>query len=303
VESGPGFFEIRYKSNTIIAIIQTSDYFATFVGIKKWIMKKIFALVAITLFVISCSSHNNKNNEPQDPASVEEDTSDVFDEDLEDADPGDEDMIQYIPVEEYPEVGKWYTILSNGAINSEGVWVDPAQSARPDIDLYFRAFAEEFPGRITNAAFDMLCRGKEPAEGCEGELDIKNGYMRALVPGAYGNEGMEMCYWRGKDGHDIVAASFIYDGAGKFDVIDRWFMALMEYDPEQRTMYPVCCTGNEPWGWWGKDGRQMLLNDMNPIRKAELPRKGKTLKLVDYEGGTVASYTWNSETNWFDVSE
>lgn len=209
---------------------------------------------------------------------------------------------EYVPMEEYVDVKAVRELLLSAELVDLRIPVDLAQASRPNIDLYFRSIAAAFPGGLLGEAFKAANGMKSADPKTEWTIDSRNGYVKALVPGIYGHEGVEMCYWKGVDGHDIVGVNFQYASVEDGDGYERnsWLTIFFMYDPQANTLRPVCCCGNDYWANWQADpDHGMFVDSESDVWSVKLPRQGKTIEFLDMNGNLKYSCEWAADIQWF----
>lgn len=193
--------------------------------------------------------------------------------------------------QDYEDVLELSLLINTSRIYQKKFPVDLAQASRPNIDLYFRSLAYEFKD------FKGLFKNALP----KAQPDMKNGYLNVSVPGKVGGEGIEMCYWRGAEGKDVVALKLSFD---EFDVNEEWgdrlawTLYFFQYNPSDNTLSFL--------SRWSRRGTCDYVSDeydspfsLEDVEDVKLPQVGKTIKFLDFQGNTINSCEWNADYQWF----
>ena len=173
--------------------------------------------------------------------------------------------------------------------------VKTGQAAKPDINMYFHALADEF--KDCGGLFKKALPVARP--------DFRNGYLNVSLPGAVGGEGLEMCFWRGNEGRDIVALKMRYDETDVNGIDDdriAWSLYFFRYDPDSGSLsFLTCCD---------RTGSRASVFDkydfhlpMEEVQDVKLPQVGKTIQFLDQSGKEIHSCVWDAEHQWFKRSD
>lgn len=179
--------------------------------------------------------------------------------------------------------------------------VDLEGAAKPGILTYFHALAKALPGGLLGEALKAERGQTTELPKAKWTLDARNGYIKFEMPDQLGTEGLEMCFWRGKDGRDVIALNGVYDRYNPLnflDCTDVFLLALFRYDPVAKTLTPVSTvsTGHE---LDYSDGVDTSMHYDNYPNYVKLPREGKAIEFLDFLGKTERSAEWSAEEQWF----
>lgn len=215
-----------------------------------------------------------------------------------------EKVFANVPDEQYEDVIAFRKLISDQKIADLVIPVDLAQASKPNVDSYFRAIAKAFPYGLLGEAMKAANGQETDKPGTSWTLDMKNGYAKALVPGRYGDEGVELCYWRGAEGRDVVAIAFRFDATESGDVDkagEAWFAAYFRYNPSSKSLGVVATSGCD-WEaeYHDSPDHDMVWYDLSfLIRGISLPHEGKRIDLFDDGGYVIYSCEWDPEIQWF----
>lgn len=192
---------------------------------------------------------------------------------------------------DYEDVAELSLMINNGQIKSKKFPVSLEGAAKTNIDVYFRALAEVFKD------YKGLFKDALPLA----KPDLKNGYLSVSVPGKVGGEGLEMCFWRGAEGKDIVALLMRHD---EFDVNEEWedrvdwILVFFQYDPSEKALEYII-----RWTRYGsdysEDARYYAQRELGYIEDVRLPQVGKTIEFLDGLGKKALSCEWDAQRQWF----
>lgn len=208
------------------------------------------------------------------------------------------------PGEQYKDVAALRNMIIEEKIADLVIPVDLAQASKPNIDLYFRAIAGAFPYGLLGEALKAANGQNTDNPKTAWTLDMKNGYAKALVPAQFGDEGVELCYWRGAEGRDVVALAFRFDATESpsgGEEGEAWLASFFRYNPSTRSLSVVATSGcdyrvifsdsqEHDMAWY--DGLAL-------IRGIKLPREGKRIDLLDHAGYDIYSCEWDPSIQWF----
>lgn len=211
-----------------------------------------------------------------------------------------EDTPYYLPAAWFADVKAMCDLLTDYTIGKFQIPVKVAGS-KPGVEDYFRALAKAFPGGVLGETLKCLDRQES---GAKVTVDARNGYMSSSVPRTEGGEGMEMCYWRGAEGQDVVALDFIYDGCAFGDedyTVERWFTIFFRYDPKSAVLKTISSTGSEAWCLWYPDSKYDMTSFFGfwQVSDVKLPRIGKTIEFLNSASECVYECEWSAEIQWF----
>ena len=191
----------------------------------------------------------------------------------------------------YEDVLELSLHINTARIYTEQFPVNLGQASKTNIDMYFRAIANAF--KDNEGLFKKALTKAEP--------DLKNGYLNVSVPGKVGGEGIEMCFWRGADGMDVIAMKLRYD---EFDVNEEWEdrtawnLYFFQYDPSEKALSFL--------SRWSRKGTSTSVIEkydcpfsLEDVEDVKLPQVGKTIKFLDFQNNTIMSCEWNSDLQWF----
>lgn len=212
----------------------------------------------------------------------------------------------WIPAPKFGDVAAIREQLVDGSFRGVHIPVEVASGSRPGIEEFFKAFAAQYPGILTDNAFNSLYNGLE-IEICHAVMNKRAGYLNSANATDSGfNEGMQMCYWNTPTDHSIVAAvlNYFVTDANDDDVrMPDWLMLFYEYDTEKHTLNPICSTSRfSEWASWAIDpafdlGGTSVVNADEVI----LPEKGKNI-LFNVDGMEMCRMEWDDDS-WFSVAD
>lgn len=217
----------------------------------------------------------------------------------------EDDGPEYLPLDRYTDVIALSYIIINGKADGLRIPVAVGQGQKPNIDTYFRAVAKAFDGGILGEALKAASGRRPEFQDTKWTLDIPHGYAKAEVPYRSGEEGMEMCYFKGKDGADVVAMCLTYAAVCATNIYDECQMFLgvfFRFDPETKTLQILSTTGSANNDLYSCGERYAMspLNDLMQVNCIKLPREGKTIEYQDFGGDPLITCTWNADTQWFE---
>lgn len=211
------------------------------------------------------------------------------------------DDTEYIPLERYTDVIALRNLIKNHEISGLTI---PVADNKTGIEKYFRAVAKAFPDGLLGEALRAADGRRTEFSDTQLTLDSRNGYIKADVPYRSGEEGMQMCYWRGKEGRDVVALVLTYDAVAsnnEFDEGQFWIGVFFRYDPESKTLGVVSSTGSDTYSLYSSEEQYCMapVVDLMLISYLELPREGKTINYLNMSGELVCSCVWDADLQWF----
>lgn len=165
---------------------------------------------------------------------------------------------------------------------------------RPNIEDYFDAFLLKYHADIAVKTY-FLAKGYETNPGATVVWDKPHGYISSHLGTGY-NDGMQMCYWKGKEGRDVVAVVLYFDGLSLYDVYEDMLFVLYEYDTEKRQLIPVSAAGHATWA---ADEAHRLPEEISNYSRIVLPREGKDIVYYKNSIDGEQAYTLHWTGTWF----
>lgn len=211
-------------------------------------------------------------------------------------------LTNYWPSGNYPDVEDLRNHIKAYDMDDLRIPVDLGGADRTNILSYFRAIAKSFNKGILGKA--LRAADGKAAAGVQWTLDTRNGYCKCIVPDKTGKEGMEMCFWRGRDGKDVVALNLQYIGLNPNDESDmrmQYLGVFFQYNPANKTLMPVSTNGNNTFSLFQcTELYGIFPDDAEDIDSMKLPREGKTIEFLTSDGVVKHALQWNAEAQWFD---
>lgn len=211
-------------------------------------------------------------------------------------------LTNYWPSGNYPDVEDLRNHIKAYDMDDLRIPVDLGGADRTNILSYFRAIAKSFNKGILGKA--LRAADGKAAAGVQWTLDTRNGYCKCIVPDKTGKEGMEMCFWRGRDGKDVVALNLQYIGLNPNDESDmrmQYLGVFFQYNPANKTLMPVSTNGNNTFSLFQcTELYGVFPDDAEEIDSMKLPREGKTIEFLTSDGAVRHALQWNAESQWFD---
>lgn len=211
-------------------------------------------------------------------------------------------LTNYWPDKNYPDVEDIRNHIKAYDIDDLRIPVDLQGAVRPNIAAYFRAVAHAFNKGLLGKA--LKASEGRAGDGIEWVLDSRNGYCKCTVPDKTGQEGIEMCFWRGREGKDIVALNMRYIGVNPNDESDKEIQYLgvfFIYDPSAGTLKPVSTIGNNTFSLFqSTELYSVYPDDEYEVFYMKLPREGRTIEFLSQSGDVRCALLWNVDKQWFD---
>lgn len=214
------------------------------------------------------------------------------------------DDTEYVPLERYTDVLAIRELIKEYKIGDLTIPVNLGQASKPNIETYFRAIAKAFPGGILGEALKAADGRRTEYEDTKWILDSRNGYAKAEVPHRSGEEGMEICHWKGNDGRDVVAFCLTYDAVSnknEFDEAQEWIAIFLRYDPDKRNLNVLATSGKSTSSLFNSEENCNMtpFRNLAIVDSMTLPREGKSIEYRNISGELLATCTWSADQQWF----
>lgn len=182
-------------------------------------------------------------------------------------------------------------MINSGKIFGQRFDVNSGKSAKPNIEHYFKTFADLFKD------CDGLFKRALPFV----KYDTRNGYVSAIPFGIASGEGIEMCFWRGAAGKDVVALKMRYtekDWDRTNEERIGWSLYFFEYEPATKALSFItrwtASAYNDAY-----EPKYVCPLNLQDVFDAKLPQTGKTIRFKGPKEDEEHSCVWDAAIQWF----